>query len=513
MQSPFGLLVSPAMFGLTFAAGLAVLVSTLSCGGAPGNLAHNDAGCDQVPDGGPDAGPDAGPDGGPDAGPDAGPDGGGATLLSAAQVDGVMLGLLDAGWFQGAIVGVLDPSGEAFYAYGSARDGVDGAPTPDTEFEIGSITKAFTGLLLAQSASVGIKPSDGLQSYLPSLTIPTMAGQSITLQELATHTSGVQTIPTNFTALDPLNPYPNYTVGELQTYLASASLLFTPGTQYSYSNLGFGLLGYALGQARATTYRDLLGTQVLDPLDLQDTVFDLSSDQSSRFADGHDGDLNPTEHWTWENDLPLEAAGALRSTARDLLKLAAAELHPDSTSLSSALTATQQVLFDDQFGTRTTLGLFQADDGVLWKGGDTYGFSTAIAFDVQAARAVVVLFNTSFAYHDVLAIDLHRIWRGDQATPEVPATVQLSSAELGDFVGTFSYRGDPSFTLQITQSGNELFGQSPGQSSFRLYPDSSTSLYARVTDIRLFFYTGADGKLDIMNQDQGGIQYVADRAH
>ncbi len=157
----------------------------------------------------------------------------------------------------GIVIGVIDPSGRRIIAYGKG-DQPDGRPLDgDTEFEIGSITKVFTALVLADMVRDGeVKLDDPAQKYLPAgVTMPTRDGKEITLVDLATHTSGLPRLPTNFAPKDPANPYADYTAKQLYQFLSSYQLTRDPGASWAYSNLGFGLLGHLLSLRRANPMR------------------------------------------------------------------------------------------------------------------------------------------------------------------------------------------------------------------------------------------------------------------
>src|SRR5208283_4407870 len=115
----------------------------------------------------------------------------------------------------------------------------------DTVFEIGSITKVFTALLLADMAQRGeVALTDPVSKYLPKgVKMPGRNGHAIMLQDLATHTSGLPRLPSNMKPKDFMNPYADYTPELLYQFLSSYELPRDPGSKWEYSNLGAGLLG------------------------------------------------------------------------------------------------------------------------------------------------------------------------------------------------------------------------------------------------------------------------------
>jgi CubicO group peptidase (beta-lactamase class C family) len=236
---------------------------------------------------------------------------------------------------RGMVVGVIEPRGQRVIAHGLMGGGgkpVDG----QTLFEIGSVTKALTSLLLADMVRRGeVKLEDPVADHLPAGTVvPTRNGKAITLIDLATHTSGLPRLPTNMAMKDPLNPYADYTEAQLDAFLRDYALPREVGATYEYSNLGVGLLGRALAYRAGGDYETVLKERVLAPLRMTDTAIALSPTQAARFSSGHNAALEVTPHW----NLPsLAGAGALRSTADDLLRLLAAELGYVDTPLKAAM--------------------------------------------------------------------------------------------------------------------------------------------------------------------------------
>ncbi|MGC1520781.1 MAG: serine hydrolase, partial [Steroidobacteraceae bacterium] len=164
------------------------------------------------------------------------------------------------------MVGVIDAKGRRIVAYGSLEKADKRPLDGDTVFEIGSITKVFTSLLLADMVQRGeVKLDDPIAKYLPaSAKVPERNGHSITLVDLATHTSALPRMPANFRPKDPANPYADYTDEQLYAFLSSYELIRDVGAKYEYSNLGFGLLGQGLAHRAGTDYETLVETRICD---------------------------------------------------------------------------------------------------------------------------------------------------------------------------------------------------------------------------------------------------------
>ena len=158
-----------------------------------------------------------------------------------------------AGTYQTLVFGVVDGDKSEVVAFGKLDDGK--MPDGDTVYEIGSVTKTFTATLLASAELSGRVTLDTpVAQLLPDFKIPSRGGKEITLGLLATQHSGLPRMPSNFLPRDLANPYADYDAAKLKAFLAGYRLPRDPGASHEYSNLGFGLLGYALAQLEHTTY-------------------------------------------------------------------------------------------------------------------------------------------------------------------------------------------------------------------------------------------------------------------
>jgi CubicO group peptidase (beta-lactamase class C family) len=175
-------------------------------------------------------------------------------------------------------------------------------------------------------------------------------------------------------------------------------------TSFLYSNLGFGLLGQALANRAQTSYPELLKAQVAGPLQMTDTVITLTPEQQRRFIEGHDARHNPAHAWDLD---AFAGAGAIRSTASDMLKYLEANLHPETLKLSStvatpaktleaALEMSHELRADVATSMRIAFAwLYKTDTGSYWHNGGTGGYSSYALFNPKGNYAVVVLFNTT----------------------------------------------------------------------------------------------------------------------
>ena len=213
----------------------------------------------------------------------------------------------------GIVVGLVDATGSRFVSYGTTHADGTAQINEHTIFEIGSISKVFTSIILADMVrkdEVGFR--DPAQKFLPSeVVLPTSEGRVITLGHLATHRSGLPRMPNNFAhgVGGMTDPYP---LERMYEFLGMSTLVSDIGENYLYSNLGFGLLAQILANHAGTDLETLLVSRVCDPLGLKDTRFDLSVEQQTRAAGAHDWSHHPTPPLNLD---AMKGAGSLRSSA------------------------------------------------------------------------------------------------------------------------------------------------------------------------------------------------------
>ena len=239
-------------------------------------------------------------------------------------------------------MGVVEPNGRRVVAHGNLPKGDPRPVDGDTIFEIGSISKVFTSLLLADMVNrKEVTLDDPVAKYLPEhVRMPERSGKAIKLLDLSTHTSGLPCVPGNLNPKDPTNPYADYSVDDLYQFLSGYTLPRDPGSEVEYSNLGGGLLGHILAHRAGTNYETLVRVRITEPPGMPDTGITLSSSMKQRMATGHNATLAPVANW----DFPMLAgAGALRSSANDMLTFLEAFLGYRESPLASAMKAMPEV--------------------------------------------------------------------------------------------------------------------------------------------------------------------------
>jgi CubicO group peptidase (beta-lactamase class C family) len=295
------------------------------------------------------------------------------------------------------IIGVV--RGEVEYLQGRSLTGADARPTPDTLFEIGSVTKAVTGVALAMTTQrERVSLDDPLHRFLSRAARVCPGGRDITLAMLATHSSGLPRLPPRFrrrAVRHSENPYAGYSAEELLAALEHSRLRNPPGTRYRYSNFGAGLLGYVLTLIHRAPYERLVTDLICEPLGMRDTTVTLTGEQWRRLAHGRSRLGRPAELWDFGS---LVGCGGLRSTGADMLRFLSASLAPPASDLGRALDLAQRTRITPSRRLGVGLGwhVLASSGGhgaIVWHNGGTGGFRSFAAFEPGTATGVVLLGN------------------------------------------------------------------------------------------------------------------------
>jgi CubicO group peptidase (beta-lactamase class C family) len=221
----------------------------------------------------------------------------------------------------------------------SLLTGRSSAPSADsTIFEIGSLSKLFTSLLLAVATTrkeVGL--DDPVQTVLgEQVTLPTDGKSQITYRSLANHRSSLPRLPGDLIlAADMQNPYAHYDQEMLYACLNRMKSVKPIGSRQAYSNFGVGLLGHALGKLAGSDYRAALQQRALIPLGMRNTSTQACDEQTAQLATAHKRKNKPTKHWDFTE--ATAAAGGVRSSLADMLKFLRANVYPEESGLGDEL--------------------------------------------------------------------------------------------------------------------------------------------------------------------------------
>jgi|GEM_PF-4618993 len=422
----------------------------------------------------------------------------------------------------GLAVGIVTPDGTAhtqtFGVHEAVRPGItfdDLRPVnAQSIFEIGSVTKLFTALLLIDAAERGeVALDDPVNDYLPDDVRlgPNLSGDPVTLRQLAQHTSGLPRLPSNMgeRAQSILQPYATYTTDELYDAVRGFTRYESddddqagdPGqsettatdqpweTPYLYSNLGAALLGQALANATGEPYETLVVERIAQPLGLESTVFDLDPDQLRRATSPHYLDFKPIRMWEFQAIAP---AGALRSDLDDMMDFVQAFLEPsdiapgDETSpLERAIAGmlrAPRVRIDQAGNQGIGLGWHAAQapalgGELLWHNGQTGGSKSYVALMPEFGAAVVVLANYPDPAVDIVGpLLLNYAVTGEIRPTPVREVQRLNAAQVEPLAGVYQF--EDGRTITITTEGARVFARIGEQDNFRIYPAQP----------RLFFY-------------------------
>jgi D-alanyl-D-alanine-carboxypeptidase/D-alanyl-D-alanine-endopeptidase len=400
-----------------------------------------------------------------------------------------------AGDYQTLVFGVVDGERGEVVAFGKLDGGK--APDGDTVYEIGSITKTFTGMLLAQAVLAGRAALDTpVAQLLPDFRIPSRGGKDITLGGLATQHSGLPRLPANLSPADPANPYADYDAAKLKAFLAEYELPRDPGATYEYSNLGFGLLGYALAQSEHATYASLVDEGILKPLGMTMSGISFTDAMRAHLAPGHDNSGKPVKNWDLGD--AMAGAGALRSTANDMLRYLKASMGVDRSPLAAAMTLAQQPRSDVGKSGRIGLAWMITNKGLVWHSGGTGGYRSYLGFSADKRRGVVILSNTAAEIDDLALATLDT---DAPLRPVYKATV-LPEASLDDYVGTYKLADE--FLLKVFRMPDGLYARATGQSAIPIFPSAPNEFFAKVAGISITFTRDAAGAVNGLVLHQNG---------
>jgi serine-type D-Ala-D-Ala carboxypeptidase/endopeptidase len=290
--------------------------------------------------------------------------------------------------FNGGVIAVVESNREELWAFGTVSPESNIKPTADSIFEIGSLTKTFVGIILAElTIEKKLRLTDPVQNFIPELQ-GTFAG-SATLEQLLIHQSGLPKMicrdPDKAECFVPKNldnPYSGLATEELLLVLKSIPKPSNKAFEYEYSNLGYLLLGQVIARVDQGTFESSLKKRITDPLGMKDTAVQLSRQKAEKFLQGYTVIGSAAKHW--DTSEAASAAGGIRSSGRDLLKFLKFSLTPDSSPLGQAILVSQR----QAWGWDSKAG-----ENLLRKDGETGGFYAMLTLDQNNKEGFVQLTN------------------------------------------------------------------------------------------------------------------------
>ncbi len=325
------------------------------------------------------------------------------------KVDSLVRASWDAKKRIGLSIGLIKSGETLTYGYGEVKVNSGMIPDKETIMEIGSITKTFAGLLVAQAVQDGkLSLQDDIRKYLPgNYSNLVFNNVPITVQHLLTHTSGLPRLPddlSNQPDYNTLNPYKNYSKQMMLDYLHQVKMEQQPGTTSSYSNYGTALLSIILEQACHKSFATLLDEQVLKPLGMSNTFIDVPQDKANQQATVYNGSH---EVLRWQLG-DMVAAGGLSSNVQDMLAYLTAQYQQQTPAIKQS----QEVLFRENVkqGTACLWVVTTLKDGkhLIWHNGATGGSTAFCGFIPETGDRIVILSNSNESV-DQLAIQLMRM--------------------------------------------------------------------------------------------------------
>ncbi|WP_347218558.1 serine hydrolase [Chryseobacterium sp.] len=287
-------------------------------------------------------------------------------------------------------IAVIQNGKTNYYGAMKDHDSIKPVENQNKVFEIGSISKVFTSTVLASLVeSKKIKLSDTINSYY---SFPFKNNRKITFEDLANHTSGLPRLPENFNLLELKNPYQGYHTKELEDYLKNLmSIEHTTPKNFSYSNLGTGLLGYTLGLSQKTTFQNLLQKTVFDQYGMSQS-FTSSQNLGDILIKGHNINGELVSNWDWD---VLFGAGGILSTTGDLAKFVNAQFNPKNKELALTRKPTFTVNDNTKIGLGWHIITTKSNKEVLFHNGGTGGYSSSMTLNMKDQTAVIILSNVS----------------------------------------------------------------------------------------------------------------------
>jgi CubicO group peptidase (beta-lactamase class C family) len=436
---------------------------------------------------------------------------GDAPAIKAESIDPLVQPYIDGEIVNAVSIGVVQDDKSWTRHFGTLSKEANKKPSDSTIYEIGSMSKVFTGILLAHAVESGrVKLDQPIGTLMKELQAANKeVGESILLRHLSTHTSGLPRLPDNMNPADPTNPYADYDRKLLTEFMSRVQPNRKPEVLGEYSNLAAGLLGDLMAAEASSSYEALLKQNIARPLEMTDTCLTLTAEQKSRLAPPHNADRMSDKNWDFD---ALAGAGAIRSTTDDMLRFIKANLDPPDGLQGKAIELAWKQHFPAK-GEAFAMGLgwHVARDGqTRWHNGQTGGYHSMMLISRELDAGVVVLCNTASGQIDALAESIIRKIAGMNVEPaKMPKSKAVAAKEVARLQGR--YQIVPQFILTVRADGEELYVQATNQQELRVYPESATEWKYRVVEASLTFELPEKGKCTAVTLHQNGQDMRAPR--
>ncbi|OAA93581.1 serine hydrolase [Clostridium coskatii] len=407
-------------------------------------------------------------------------------LNTSQKLDNYLSLLQSADNFHGSVLVAQDGNILIDKGYGKADAEQNIKNTPQTEFPIGSMTKQFTAMAIMQLVEKGlINENDPLSKYVPDFP----KGDTITIKNLLTHTSGIQNC-TNFPEFWSMKLDSFKDINNVINLFKNKPLEFTPGTDFDYTNSGYILLGYIVTKVSGMSYIDYLQKNIFDPLNMKSTGLGYNGADKMYTSTGYSGYL---DQYPISDEITLNGAygaGALYSTTEDLYKwdraLYTEKLVKQST-LKKIFTNYVQMSKNGPYygyGWMLTDGKYGRE---IYHGGNVLGFTGNIARYPDKDLTIIMLTNVGYYNVNSLNDALSNICMGGSyELPSAKQVVKVDSKTLDKYAGNYAIPGG--LNISITSNGSHLYYEQDGsKAKYQLFPESQNKFFLRVSNVEIKF--------------------------
>jgi CubicO group peptidase (beta-lactamase class C family) len=382
--------------------------------------------------------------------------------------------------------------------YGRANLEFDIPNTPNTKFRLGSVTKQFAAasiLLLQERGKLSVQ--DPVCKFVENCP---KAWEPVTVHHLLSHTGGLP----NFTS------FPEYgktmmmptTMEGLLARFKDKPLEFQPLEKWNYSNSGYVLLGHIIEKVSGESFESFLQKNLLDPLKMQNTGYDLHHKILKHRATGYSQNGSTKVNSVYLDMTIPHAAGAMYSTTEDLFLWNEA-LFGDKL-LSAKSREAMMTVVKNNYGYGVTIDKMHNRQAVS-HGGGINGFNTYLARFPAEKVTVVVLRNIDAGSPGPgkISADLAAILFGEKyEIPAAKTVVQVDPKIYDAYVG--EYQLGPNFILAVRRESDRLLTRATGQGDIEIFPESETKFFPKVMEASLTFVKDESGKVTHLILHQNG---------
>jgi len=417
---------------------------------------------------------------------------------------------IEAELIPGAVIGIYKDGEVSFYPIGTLNFDQDQAPTIDTLYEIGSISKVITGALFADAVRRGEVTRDTLvNDLLPDgYEVKAVDDEDIKLWHLTTHSSGWGTAPFNLAPADGEKPFTGYTQQMMFEAAKLMPMKQKPGTKFEYSNYAVGMLGTLISINANGEYEALVKERVLEPLDIENFTIQLAPDQQSMLAPATAGGRQTKP---WGKTGPMDPCGMWVTNAPGLLEFAISNLGEHEGEIYESLAMSREALFDPGTGGQICSGWFIAGDGsTYWHNGMTGGYSSYMAVNPTFDTAVVVLTNGAAIQTGAIGERIIQAVFGMNPEPiQIDIAEKLDASYTDRIVGV--YHSGMGFDMTITVIRGKVFAQLTGQQALSLSLMADNRFKIDLVEAEIEFAVPEDGEATSVTLFQNGMEMKCER--